>query len=176
MRASSADAIWMRRRARATGSGPRGQDLVERRAVDQLHRDVGRALVLVDFVDGDDVRMVQRRRGTGLAYESPASVRSRRLGRQDLDRDGRPSSCRQRDRRRPFRRVQSPLRFDSEKLPVTLAGIIASTSLVIQISKEGCDDCTRRISSALGVRSCFLHKCPLLALRRNGTSCARNKI
>ena len=49
---------------------PFGEHLVERRAVNELHRNEGRPFVLADFVDGDDVGMVERRSGAGFLDEA----------------------------------------------------------------------------------------------------------
>ena len=49
----------------------RGQGL----ALDVLHRDVDEAVGLADFVHGANVRMVERGRGPGLAFEALARLR-----------------------------------------------------------------------------------------------------
>ena len=87
--AASADAICAAyASAVATGSGPPRQQRVERHAIDELHRDERRAVVLVDLVDGDDVRVVERRGGARFLDEAARpSGSAGRLGRQDLDRD-----------------------------------------------------------------------------------------
>src|SRR5262249_54095617 len=56
------------RRTRITGVT--GQGLVETAALDQLHGEVVLPLVGADFVDGDDVRMVQAGRRLRLAAET----------------------------------------------------------------------------------------------------------
>ena len=87
-RAGDLDGIVERRGNRQR---PLRQQPIERRAVHQLHRDEGRPRVLADLVDGDDVRMVQRRGGLRLADEAamPLGVR-RRFRRQHLDRNRTP--------------------------------------------------------------------------------------
>ena len=64
-----------RRSARALrGAGPAvrpGADpLPQRRPFEQLHHDERLAIVVADFVDSADVRMVQRRRGAGFPQET----------------------------------------------------------------------------------------------------------
>ena len=44
--------------------------LVERHAVEQLHRDIGEAVGLADVVDGDDIGVGERAGGPGLAQEA----------------------------------------------------------------------------------------------------------
>ena len=48
--------------------------LVQRFPVHQFHHDEGLAVVLADFVNGDDVGMVQRRSSFGLLDEASAAV------------------------------------------------------------------------------------------------------
>ena len=61
---------------------------VQPRAVHQLHRDERRPIVLVDVVDGDDVRVVERRSRTGFLDEAALAIGiGRRFGRQHLYRD-----------------------------------------------------------------------------------------
>ena len=73
----------------------RGKSLFDPRreapAEDELHRDVGEALVLADLVNGDDVRMVQGRGGARLLSEAQIVLRTlvEALGEQ-LDRDDAP--------------------------------------------------------------------------------------
>ena len=50
------------------------QHLVEREAVDQLHRDEGRARLVADLVDRDDIRVVQRRGRPRFQHEPPVSL------------------------------------------------------------------------------------------------------
>ena len=70
------------------GEASRLEPVLEGLALDQLHRDEARALVLADLVDRGDVRMVEGRRGTGLSFEAakPPGVVRHLLG-QHLDRD-----------------------------------------------------------------------------------------
>ncbi len=56
-------------------------------ATDQLHHEERRALGLVDVVDRDERRMVQRRRGACLAQQSLAPGRVAACTRDDLDGD-----------------------------------------------------------------------------------------
>ena len=62
----------LRRRQR-----PALEPLLERLAFQQLHRDERPALVLVDVVDGADVRVIQGRGGAGFALEPLQRMRSR---------------------------------------------------------------------------------------------------
>ncbi len=79
----------LRRRHRTTSD-----QRVEARAVDQLHRDERRAVVFVDLVDGDDVRMVERGGGARFLDEAAMPIDiGRGIGRQHLDRH-RPSEPR----------------------------------------------------------------------------------
>ena len=79
------------RTANPTASGPRPlEDLLEIRAIDQLHDDVIAARLRVDarVVDGHDVRVVERGRVARLAPESIHELRVFGKARaQDLDRD-----------------------------------------------------------------------------------------
>ena len=52
-----------------------GHELLQRVPVDQLHRDVGRALPLGAVEDADDVRVRESRRGLGLAAEALTELR-----------------------------------------------------------------------------------------------------
>src|SRR6185436_3229192 len=57
-------------------------------ALDVLHHDVRRVRIGADFVDGDDVRVVQRRRRARFVGEARERVAVRRyLRREHLDRD-----------------------------------------------------------------------------------------
>ena len=49
--------------------------VLQRLALEQLHRDEGPAAVVADFVDGADVRVVQRRGGARFALESRQRLR-----------------------------------------------------------------------------------------------------
>ena len=61
-------------------------DLVQRPSLDELHGEEVGAVVLLDGIDGDDVGMVERRDGLGLALESlPALEVVRELGAQNLE-------------------------------------------------------------------------------------------
>ena len=72
------------RRERADGREP----LAQRLALEQLHDGVGDAAVLAEVVDGQDVRVRERRDGLRLALEARERVGVRRRARgQDLDRD-----------------------------------------------------------------------------------------
>ena len=48
--------------------------LVQGLAIQQLHDDVGLAVLFADFVDGDDIGMVQSGSGFGLLHEARATV------------------------------------------------------------------------------------------------------
>ena len=50
-------------------------DLLERLPVDELHRDVGRAVPLGAVEDADDVRVREAGRGLGLAAEALTEFR-----------------------------------------------------------------------------------------------------
>ena len=61
---------------------------IERLAVEQLHREIELAFVLVEAVDGADVRMIQRRRGARFAAEALDRFIARGVARrQNLERD-----------------------------------------------------------------------------------------
>ena len=85
-----------RRQLRADGDGLRQRQLRialeplrERHAVDELHRDVGQAVLFTDVVDGDDIGMRERPGALGLANEpDPVVLVARQFGLQNLDRDG----------------------------------------------------------------------------------------
>ena len=65
-----------------------GDALPQRAPLEQLHHDERPALVLVDVVDGADVRMVQRRRRAGFAAEALERLAIlRRRVRQELEGD-----------------------------------------------------------------------------------------
>ena len=72
--ASRASAIWMPSSSSSSvGSGLPARSVLQRPAFQQLHGDEGLARVLVDVVNGADVRMVQRRRPRGpRAGSAPA--------------------------------------------------------------------------------------------------------
>jgi hypothetical protein len=58
-------------------------------AVNELHRDEVRAVFVADFVDGDDVRVVQGGGGRRLALEAAQSVFAlREFGGEDFERGG----------------------------------------------------------------------------------------
>ena len=66
------------------------QDLLQRLALEQLHRDVGDAVLLADVVDGDDVGMVEAAGRARLAQEALAHLAHDLRGQvrqQRLDRD-----------------------------------------------------------------------------------------
>ena len=69
---------------------PLREQAVERAALHVLHRDAVRAVGrLVDVVDGDDVRVIERRGGAGLADEARATFGVvERVAAQQLQRDG----------------------------------------------------------------------------------------
>ena len=67
---------------------PGRDERVQPRAVDELHRDERGAVVLVDLVDGDDVRVIEGGGGARFLDEPAVAIGvRRRLGRQHLDRD-----------------------------------------------------------------------------------------
>ena len=63
-----------------------GQQIAQRLALDELHRDVGKRARGADLVDRDDVGMVERRHRSGFLLEAPDPVGlgGHRLG-QDLE-------------------------------------------------------------------------------------------
>ena len=67
---------------------PFHDELAQRPARDELHRDVRRGLGMADLIDRDDVWMVQRRGGPRFLLEAiePAGVR-RYFGGQHLERE-----------------------------------------------------------------------------------------
>ena len=68
--------------------GTLGNPLLECRAVEILHDDARAAVLLADVMNGADVRMVQRGRGTRLLLEPAEGVRIPRDGLgQELERD-----------------------------------------------------------------------------------------
>ena len=69
----------------------RGELLPQRDALDELHRNVGRAVVLADFIDGHDVGVVQRRCCAGfLLKPTQAFGIGTRLVGEDFDGDFTP--------------------------------------------------------------------------------------
>ena len=63
-------------------------ELAERLPLHELHHDVMGALVFTDVVDRRDVRMVERRSGTGLPFESTSSLGVRgKVGGEHFDGD-----------------------------------------------------------------------------------------
>ena len=69
--ASSASAISIARSSSASSlDGAAGDAMLQRYAVQKLHDDEGLAVCVVDFVDGADVGMIQRRGGLRFALES----------------------------------------------------------------------------------------------------------
>ena len=69
------------------GQGTGGEPRVERLSLDELHRDVGLAVRLADFVDRADVRMVERGGGPGFSHQSGARGLIVEARGQNLDRD-----------------------------------------------------------------------------------------
>ena len=68
--------------------GTLGDEKVERLALDQLHRQEVDAAGLLDRVDRDDVRVIERGDGAGLALEPLQPLRARgHLGRQHFESD-----------------------------------------------------------------------------------------
>jgi hypothetical protein len=75
-------------RSRATTASRAGDALLERAAVHVLHREVVRAALLADVVDGDDVRVRERGGGARFRLEAPHELGVRReLRREHLERD-----------------------------------------------------------------------------------------
>ena len=67
---------------------PPGDPLGERVAVDELEDERGRAVHVLEAIDGTDVRMIQRRQQARLAVEAGAPLGiGREEARKDLDRD-----------------------------------------------------------------------------------------
>ena len=58
-----------------------GDELVERLALDELHRQEVDAVGLLDGVDGDDARVIERGEGLGLALEALEPLRASRPSR-----------------------------------------------------------------------------------------------
>src|SRR5258708_37466004 len=62
--------------------------LAQRSAIDKLHGDEVHTVTLADFMDGSDVRMIERRRGCRFLFEAPYSILIRReVSRKNLQRD-----------------------------------------------------------------------------------------
>ena len=55
--------------------GPAGDAMLQRYAVEKLHCEKGMAILLPDFVDGADIRMVERRSRPRLALEPRQGLR-----------------------------------------------------------------------------------------------------
>src|SRR5262245_18804959 len=66
--------------------------MAERHAIDKLHHDEVAVVCGVDVVDGDDVRVVQRRRRARFLGEAALSLRASWTGLQDFDRDFAPKA------------------------------------------------------------------------------------
>ena len=72
----------------AAGLRPRFKRLAQLFAFEQFGDDIGRAFVLADIVDGEDVRVIERRGGAGFLLEAAQTVGiTGELGGQHLDRD-----------------------------------------------------------------------------------------
>ena len=70
---------------------PAGDAMLQRRALQQFHRDVTASLVFADFEDGADVRMAQRSGGARFAQEAlERQLVLRNVVRQKLQRDHAP--------------------------------------------------------------------------------------
>src|SRR5205814_8144661 len=78
-----------RNRQQATGIEWTALDLVlQSKAVEELHRDKGAALLFADIVDGADVGMIERRRGARFAAEALEHLRiAGEIVGQELQRD-----------------------------------------------------------------------------------------
>src|SRR5438445_13652421 len=62
--------------------------LAQRSAIDTLHGDEVHTVALADFMDGGDVRMIERRRGFCFLSEAPHAVLIRgEVSRQNLERN-----------------------------------------------------------------------------------------
>src|SRR5580698_10936809 len=61
--------------------------LPQRLAVNPLHDDERQTVHRTDVVNRDDVRMIQRRSGAGLLYESRLRAREHQFSANSLDRD-----------------------------------------------------------------------------------------
>ncbi len=88
---------------------PSRQPPIERLAVEQLHREIELAFVLVEAVDRADVRMIERRRGARFAAEALDRFLARRCC-PSAGLSARPvgrASCPARDKRRPSRPRQA---------------------------------------------------------------------
>lgn len=72
----------------------RRDEAIETLALDEFHRQEGNPLLVFHGEEGDDVRMVEPRDGSGLALESGAAVGGRRDGPgEDLDRHLATEAC-----------------------------------------------------------------------------------
>src|SRR5438876_8480673 len=62
--------------------------LAQRSTIDKLHGDEVHTVALADFMDGGDVRMIERRRGLCFLSEAPHAVLIRgEVSRQNLERN-----------------------------------------------------------------------------------------
>ena len=79
----------LRSRGAADGSGPVSTGHgAQRLALDELHRDEAAASTVADVVDGDDVRMVERRRGArSRSKRRPLGVAAVDPRAEELERD-----------------------------------------------------------------------------------------
>ncbi|HUP49357.1 MAG TPA: hypothetical protein VNA04_11260 [Thermoanaerobaculia bacterium] len=70
------------------GKGPLSDPLLQRLAFDVFHDDEGDLILrLTDLMNDGDIRVVDRRRGVGLAQETLEPARVGRFSGDDLDRD-----------------------------------------------------------------------------------------
>jgi hypothetical protein len=87
-RADDVNSVVRRRVVRSIDGRSVAEHGVERPSVDVLHHDEVEAVVRAELVDGGDVRVAERRRGSRLEDEAPKAIGvAGNVGRKDLQRN-----------------------------------------------------------------------------------------